>query len=248
MSLYAFTRDRGDVLSAQIARQIEHEIGNRYTPGQELPGIAALVLRFGVDRHTLQQAIEILIGAGRLTRSAGEGIGVFVSPRKVDDDPGCDSRTIEELTGGAAADSRIVRRATVAASAHLAQQLALAPHAPVLAFDTLCITHGQPVCLSSHFISLARFPAAEAAYRGGSLQQFLSATYDCQSHCTESVVSAGLPDSDSARLLQMQPGMPVLQVKRLHADRRDGTPLAYVIARFRADRVQLRTATSSVAI
>jgi len=49
-----------------------------------------------------------------------------------------------------------------------------------------------------------------------------------------------LPQGDDAKLLGMPQNRPVLRVKSVNVDERDGTPIEYAITRFRADRIQLR--------
>jgi GntR family phosphonate transport system transcriptional regulator len=49
-----------------------------------------------------------------------------------------------------------------------------------------------------------------------------------------------LPQGDDAKTLGMPQNRPVLRVKSVNVDDRDGTPVEYAIARFRADRIQLR--------
>ena len=57
---------------------------------------------------------------------------------------------------------------------------------------------------------------------------------------TESLVTAVLPQGDDESLLGMPQNRPVLRVKSVNVDERDGTPVEYAITRFRADRIQLR--------
>lgn len=54
------------------------------------------------------------------------------------------------------------------------------------------------------------------------------------------LVTAVLPQGDDAKTLGMPQNRPVLRVKSVNVDDRDGTPVEYAITRFRADRIQLR--------
>lgn len=239
MSLYAVSRDSGEALYAQIARQIEHDIGNLYAPGEGLPSEADLALRFGVNRHTLRRAIDELIDAGMLERRHGRG--VFVCDAPLDYQVAAGTRFTETLNAhGLTSDSRILRNQTIPANERVAQRLALEVADPVLWLETLRSVDTRPFCVISHFIPAARFPEVGTRYQGGSLHRFLADEYGCVLRRTESLVTAVLPQGDDARLLAMPQNRPVLRVKSLNVDERDASPVEYAITRFRADRIQLR--------
>lgn len=239
MSLYAVSRESGQTLYAQIARQIEQEIGAVYAPGQGLPSEAELAMRFGVNRHTLRRAIDELIDSGMVERRHGRG--VFVCDAPLDYQLGAGTRFTEALSAlGLSTDSRILRCQTIPANRRVAQRLHIAVAAPVVWLETLRSADGKPFCLSSHFLDASRFDTVTSGYQGGSLHEFLAAAYGCQLRRIESLVTSQLPQGDDAHLLGMPQNRPVLRVKSLNVDARDGSPVEYVITRFRADRVQLR--------
>lgn len=239
MSLYAVSRDSGEALYAQIARQIEQELGTIYPPGAGLPSEADLAHRFGVNRHTLRRAIDELIDGGMLERR--HGLGVFVTDAPLDYQVAAGTRFTEVLNAhGLVTDSRVLRSQTIPATVRVAERLGLALASPVLWLETLRVVDGRPFCVSSHFLSIARFPDIGAQYQGGSLHQFLASNYGCVLRRTESLVTAVLPQGDDARLLGMPQNRPVLRVKSLNLDDRDATPVEYVITRFHAQRIQLR--------
>jgi GntR family transcriptional regulator, phosphonate transport system regulatory protein len=89
MSLYAVSRDNGESLYIQIARQLEQEVATGYGPGDCLPAEGLLAVRFGVNRHTLRRAIDELVEAGLLERRHGRGVFVLdILPPS-----GCNRRT-----------------------------------------------------------------------------------------------------------------------------------------------------------
>src|SRR5665647_59058 len=95
MSLYAVSRDNGEALYAQIARQLEQEVAASYGPGDCLPAEGLLAVRFGVNRHTLRRAIDELVEAGLLERRHGRG--VFVLDNQIDYQIGTGTRFTENL-------------------------------------------------------------------------------------------------------------------------------------------------------
>jgi GntR family phosphonate transport system transcriptional regulator len=239
MSLYAVSRENGEALYTQIARQIEQEIGRLYKPGENLPAEAELALRFGVNRHTLRRAVDELVDAGLLERR--HGVGVFVVAAPLDYQIGAQSRFTETLAAqGLDTDSQLLRRQVIPADGGVAEHLGLKSGEPVVWLETLRLAGGQQLCVISHFLPAERFPLVAESYAGGSLHSFLTQNYGCALRRTESLVTSVLPQGDDARLLAMPQNRPVLRVKSVNVDDRDGAPVEYAITRFRADRIQLR--------
>lgn len=239
MSLYAVSRDRGEALYSQIARQIEQEISRLYPAGESLPPEAELALRFGVNRHTLRRAVDELVDAGLLERR--HGVGVFVVGAPLDYQLGAQTRFTETLAAqGLDSDSRLIRKQVIPADGGVAERLQVRVGEPVFWLETLRLTGGQPLCVISHFLPAARFSGLAEAYAGGSLHEFLKQHYAMPLRRVESLVTAVPPQGDDARLLNMPQNRPVLRVKSVNVDDRDGTPVEYAITRFRADRIQLR--------
>jgi GntR family transcriptional regulator, phosphonate transport system regulatory protein len=239
MSLYAVSREHGESLYVQIARQLEQDIANLHAPGDYLPSEGELASRFGVNRHTLRRAIDELVDAGLVERRHGRGVLVLDS--QIDYQIGKTTRFTENLNAlGLLAANQILRKQTLPASARVAERLAIPGGEPVHWLETLRSVDGKPMCLISHFLPAHRFPDLPTRYQGDSLHAFLGAEYGCQLRRIDSAVTAVLPQGDDARILGMPQNQPVLRVKSVNVDERDEQPVEYVITRFRADRVQLR--------
>jgi GntR family phosphonate transport system transcriptional regulator len=239
MSLYAVSRDNGESLYIQIARQLEQEVTTSYGPGDYLPAEGLLAVRFGVNRHTLRRAIDELVEAGLLERRHGRG--VFVLDNQIDYQIGTGTRFTENLAAlGLQPENRILCLQTLNATERVAQRLALNLGDRVFWIETLRTASDRQLCVISHFIPANRFPDLDTRYGGESLHQFLAANYGCKLKRTESLVTAVLPQGDDAKLLGMPQNRPVLRVKSVNVDERDGAPVEYAITRFRADRIQLR--------
>jgi GntR family phosphonate transport system transcriptional regulator len=239
MSLYNVTRLGGEALYAQIARQLEQEVSTLYSPGDCLPPEADLAARFGVNRHTLRRAIDELVDSGHLERRHGRG--VFVLDSQIDYQIGAGTRFTENLAAlGVHAENRILRNQTLPAIDRVAERLGLQVGEAVFWIETLRTANERPLCVISHFLPAGRLVGLNEQYAGGSLHQFLASRYGCKLRRAESLVTAVLPQGDDARLLGMPQNRPVLRVKSVNVDDRDGTPIEYAITRFRADRIQLR--------
>jgi GntR family phosphonate transport system transcriptional regulator len=238
MSLYAINRERGTAIYAQIARQIEQEIGQVYGVGEWLPSELELALRFGVNRHTLRRAIDDLVEGGLLERRHGRGIRVIASP--FDYRIGIETRFTETLHAqGATTESRVLRKQIVPANEAVAHKLSLRPTERVLWIETLRMADNCPLCVISHFLPAEQYPEVGEEYSGGSLHLFLRNIYSIVLRRTESLVTARLPQGDDARVLSMPQNRPVLRVKSVNVDDVTGVPVEYAITRFRADIVQL---------
>lgn len=239
MSLYTVARDTGEALYAQIARQLEKEVAALYAAGDCLPAETDLAARFGVNRHTLRRAIDELVDAGLVERRHGRG--VFVLDTQLDYRIAAGTRFTENLAAlGLDTANRILRKQRLPAIERVAERLGVPSGAPVFWIETLRTAAERPLCVISHFLPAERFPDLRDGYEGGSLHGFLATAYGVKLSRTESLVTAVLPQGDDARLLGMPQNRPVLRVKSVNVDDRDGTPVEYAITRFRADRIQLR--------
>lgn len=239
MSLYVVNRDSGLALYAQIAQQLELVVHNQYASGECLPSEGDLAVQFGVNRHTLRRAIDELVEAGLLERR--HGLGIFVLDTQLDYQIGKGTRFTENLAAlGFMTENRILRKQTIGALPRVAQRLTIQEGDAVHWIETLRMVEQRPMCLISHFVPAEKFPDLFERFESGSLHALLGATYGCKLRRTESLVTAVLPQGDDAKILGMPQNRPVLRVKSVNVDERDGTPVEYAITRFRADRIQLR--------
>jgi GntR family phosphonate transport system transcriptional regulator len=228
----------GEALYLQIRRLLEREIQEFRRPGDLLPSEAELAERFGVNRHTLRRAIDHLIAQGLVERRHGRGSVVLDRPIAYGLNAGSRfTETLESL--GHRAESRLLRKLAIPAQGGVARRLDLAPGASVAWIETLRLVDDRPFCVISHFLPTARVPAFLETYAGGSLHQHLRDAHGISVLRRESFVSAALPQGEDASLLAMPRHQPVLRVKSLNVDLRDGAPVEYCLTRFRADCMQL---------
>jgi len=239
MSLVALQRNGGEAIYSQIAKLLKEEIASFLTPGECLSSENELAERFGVNRHTIRRAVEELIADGLLERRHGKGTFVLDGPS--DYSLGRSTRFTETFESlGKTASNRILHKLAIPARGGVATRLRLAESAPVVWIESLRLADNRPICVISHFLPRQIFPDLLAQYHGGSLHEHLSTRYQLKLRRVESLVSAALPQGDDASLLGMPQNQPVLRVKSVNVNERDGTPLEYALTRFRADRIQLR--------
>ncbi len=239
MSLMALQRNGGEAIYSQIAKLLKEEIASFLTPGQCLPSENELAERFGVNRHTIRRAVGDLIAAGLLERRHGKGTFVLDDP--TDYVLGSGTRFTETFESlGKTASNRILRKLVIPARGGVATRLRLTENDPVIWIESLRLADDRPICVISHFLPQRTFPDLLEGYHGGSLHEHLGVRHRLKLRRIESLVSAVLPQGDDASLLGMPQNQPVLRVKSVNVDERDGTPLEYALTRFRADRIQLR--------
>ncbi|PIW38254.1 MAG: phosphonate metabolism transcriptional regulator PhnF, partial [Hydrogenophilales bacterium CG15_BIG_FIL_POST_REV_8_21_14_020_62_31] len=164
MSLYAVSRDNGEALYTQIARQLEQEVATAYGPGECLPAEGLLAVRFGVNRHTLRRAIDELVEAGLLERR--HGLGVFVLDSQIDYQIGIGTRFTENLAAlGLQPENRVLCLQTLAATERVSQRLELNIGDRVFWIETLRTASERQLCVISHFIPADRFADLDTLYK-----------------------------------------------------------------------------------
>ncbi|MES9865820.1 MAG: UTRA domain-containing protein [Candidatus Thiodiazotropha sp. LLP2] len=127
----------------------------------------------------------------------------------------------------------------VPARGGVADRLDLKEGNEVVFLETLRKVEGKPFCVISHFLPHDLFPYVMESYDGGSLHQFLEKHYATQVERSESLISAVIPESDDAALLNMPRNSPVLRVKSINVVVNTRKPVEYVVTRFRGDATQL---------
>lgn len=227
----AVWRRIADVLREEILRG-DHRAGGL------LPGETALAGRFGVNRHTVRQAIRTLAEEGLVTPEQGRG--TVVRGGRLSYPIGARTRFSEIVSGQARSPSGIVTRVVeVAAEPRLAARLGLAPGAPLVEFDTLRAADGVPICLATHWLPLPRFAAAAGVVvRTGSMTEALLACGVSDYVRTETRIGAAAASPEDAAALAIRIGASVVVTNSVNADLA-GVPVQATRARFAAERVEL---------
>ncbi|MEB3357953.1 MAG: phosphonate metabolism transcriptional regulator PhnF [Synechococcales bacterium] len=229
---------------AQIAEELRRDIRQGiYQPGDKLPTEMQLSERFGVNRHTLRQAIALLKSEG-LVR-VEQGRGTFVTSTPIRYAIGKRVRYNEALKAhGRSALSRFTRAIEVPASPAVAKSLNLQPGQSVALIERLALANHEPISISTAYFPLGRFPNflapahLELLRDLGSISTFLRQIYDCDHIRWRTSVSARLVKPADARLLEVPLNQPILLAESLNVDQY-GTLIEYGVTRFRGDRMEL---------
>lgn len=228
------------VLWQRIAETLTAEIkANAFPPGSRMPTEMALAERFGVNRHTVRQAIGALSDSGLV--SVQHGRGTFVQPAPVIQYPlGPRTRFSEIISRQSRiADGELLASQQQPAEAAIAEALGLAPGEPVWVLEILRRADGLPISLKTAYLSAARFPGLDAIFRETrslteALRRFAIADYARRS----TRIWTRMPTLEEASLLRQQPAEPLLVMETLDEDMQ-GRPIEFGIARSCGGRVEV---------
>lgn len=235
----AIQRGSGLAVWRQIAAAMEQAIRRgEYRPGIQLPTEKQLADTFGVNRHTVRQAMNRLAETGLV--SIEQGRGMFVAESTLDYALGPRTRFTENLQTRQKKPTReLVFAEQVAAPSEIARALGIPTGAILWQIESRNSADGRPVSVSSHYFPADRFPdIAEYFQRHGSITAALKAAGIPDYERRTTRVTAKLVSAGDARLLGLPRTRPVLISETVNVDPR-GRPVEYVIARFVADHVAL---------
>jgi GntR family transcriptional regulator, phosphonate transport system regulatory protein len=231
-------RQTGVALWRQVAARLAEDIKGRRGPDEaRLPSEQELARRFGVNRHTVRQAIRALAEQG-LVR-AEQGRGTFVADLVVDYPIGARTRFTANLKAQDRAPSRqVLHTETVPAEPALAQMLGVAAGTQVHRLRTLSSADGVPISISTVTLGAKRFPdAADELARDNSITNLFArhGVGDYRRRSTR--IYARLPEAEEALLLRQERGEPVLVSEGVDIDP-EGAPISLSTTVWAAERVQ----------
>jgi GntR family transcriptional regulator, phosphonate transport system regulatory protein len=231
-------RRNGIALWRQVADKIRLAIGSgEYA--KKLPPEVALAARFGVNRHTVREAIAALEQEGVLR--AEQGRGTFVEQRRRFAYPiGVRTRFSEGLQGQAK-DRRgiLLDHAVVSADERTAEALGIEPGAKVVRLETLSEADGRPVSRATSFFDATRFASINKAYaENGSITIALKSFGISDYFRRSTQISARHASESDLADLRLSPGAIVLVTVYVNVDP-EGTPVQFSDTRFAADLVEL---------
>jgi GntR family transcriptional regulator len=198
----------------RLAQTLQQRIEDgTYPPGTRVPSENQLVQAFGMSRPTVVRALELLKRDGWLESRQGYGTIVRGRPAVVEEK---DRRGLEALRRDESqARGRLVEVGEVPVPARVASVLGLPKRATVLMRRFLVEEDGEAVELVSSYFPAGLVEGTELGSPGpvvGSLREHLENRRKVRfDHVTERV-SARLPGSDEAALLDLPSDVPVLSV------------------------------------
>lgn len=224
-------RQIGDALRADIA-------AGAFAADGRLPTEAALAERFGVNRHTVRQAMAALERDGLVRIEQGRGS--FVAESAIDYPVGRRTRFTEILERQQrVAGGRVLQAIELPAGDAVAAALRMRRGQPVIQVTRLTEADGRPLGLSVHHFQKSRVPGLiEAFRRGASVTRALRACGIADYVRATTRLSARLPTAEEARHLRQRAIDPVLVSEAVNLDPQ-GRPIEYGVTCFAGGRVKL---------
>lgn len=204
-----------------LYQRLHDELGERiasqqWRPGEAIPTEAELVKQFSASIGTVRKAIDMLVAEGALERFQGRG--TFVRRARFDSSLFRFFRFQKESGERHVPEGRILRREVMAAPSAVAAALRLAPGSDVIHITRLRLLDGRPLLAESIWLPKEKF-AALLDIDTGAFGDLLYPLYE--ERCGQVIASAEedltaeAVDDVHARLLQLQPGAPVIVVERV---------------------------------
>lgn len=217
--------DAANLTSVPLAMPLYKELERRmretlaageWKPGEAIPAERRLSERFGVSIGTVRKAIDELVAANILIRQQGRGTFVATHTR---------DRLLFYFfhvapVNGAKAypDVRLLAFARGKAERAEADTLAIGAGDPVIRIRNLLSLSGAPVIVDDLVLPAARFPGMterQFAGRPSTIYNLYQDSYGLSVVRTRERLRAVLADADSAALLGIARGAPLLSIRRV---------------------------------
>lgn len=235
----SLARGDGIALWRKVETALAAELSRLPPDGdRRLPTERELADRFGVNRHTVRQAVRAL-GERGLVRTE-QGRGTFAADVLVDYHVGARTRfTANLLAQDRTPGHEVLAVATGPAAPACAEALGLADGALVLERFALGLADGVPVSVGRTWFPLARFPDGAAHLRrDASVTAFFVAHGIGDYRRRSTRILARTADADEARRLRQAVGAPVLVTAAVDVDGA-GAPVSFALTAWASERVQL---------
>lgn len=232
-------RRSGVAIWKQIADTLAADIRNRcFSETGRLPSETELAARFGVNRHTLRQAVNALQVEGMVRVEKGRGM--FVQHELLNYALSRRTRFSENLQRqGLLPGKQLLAARSQPATEPVARELKLGKGEAVLMVETLSEANGQPVNLAIAYYPAKRFEGLLEMLGDGTTTTQILKQLGVQDYLrAQSRITTQMPTEETARLLKQPVTRPLLCVESLDVDM-DGTPIKYGETVFCGDRVQL---------
>ncbi|MBV2355197.1 GntR family transcriptional regulator [Streptomyces sp. J2-1] len=211
-------------------------------PGSAMPAERLLAVRLGTSRTTIRQALQELVGEGRLDRIQGKG--TFVAQPKLYRTLQLTSHTEDMRAQGLEPASQVLDIGEIAADASLAGLLGIEVGGRVLRIERLRLAGREPMAIETTHLSVRRFPGLrEALATRSSLYTALAEVYGVHLTEADETIETSLSTPREAHLLGTDVGLPMLLLSR-HSHDADGVPVEWVRSVYRGSRYKFVAALS----
>jgi len=211
----------GVPLAAPLYKELERQMrdalaSGEWKPGEAIPAERRLAERFNVSIGTIRKAIDELVAANLLIRQQGRG--TFVASHNRDRLLFYFFHVVPENGAKAYPDVRLLSFARSRASGREAGELGLAAGDPVFRARNLLSLGGAPVIVDELTLPAVRFPGLterQFAGRSSTIYNLYQEAFGISVVRTRERLRATLADADTAALLGLPRGAPLLAIRRV---------------------------------
>jgi GntR family phosphonate transport system transcriptional regulator len=224
-----------------IWRQIEEALAGDILKGlhkERLPNETELAERFGVNRHTVRQAIKALAERGLV--EVVHGKGTFVRDELIDYQVGRRMRFAHSVAKARrVGKSQLLSAQQVVPRPEIRAQMALPQDGLALQIDSWDVLDERVVGVCTQYFPLPRFAGFDAVYAELGKTHDALARFGITSFQRKlSRITARLPSRETAEQLGLPANLPILYVETVYEDDA-GHVIEYGISRFNSTAVQL---------
>lgn len=230
----------GVPLYLQLYEILKKKITSGEWPEESLiPTENNLMKTYAVGRETVRRAVLRLVNEGYLFRQRGKG--TFVCRKRPED--GLEqlvSFTAEMLARGYKPGNLVLANQRLHPDQDTAEILNCSGREEVIYIKRLRTANQLPVAVEESYLLSDVFGDVDPDKLEGSFYEYLVYDKGIKPGKIVQEISSGLADKDTAVLLEVDPGHPILQLSRLMYTA-DGKPFFWMIFRYRGDIYSIKT-------
>lgn len=232
--------NNGVPLYLQLYKMLKEKVQSGAWPENEaIPPEKDLMEQFEVGRETVRRAVLRLVNEGYLYRRRGKG--TFVCRQRPQD--GMEqlvSFSSEMVARGYKPGAIVLEHDTRRAPEEVRSELHISKDTPLLYFKRLRTADELPVAVETSYLLLDVIDPIDPQRLSGSFYQYLVYDMGLRPGRVVQEISSALADEETAALLGIKTGHPVLQLLRLMYTV-DGRPFFYMIFQYRGDVYSIKT-------
>jgi GntR family transcriptional regulator len=220
---------------AQLREILRRTVEEGLAPGSPIPSERELAERYGVSRLTVRSAIGRLVDEGLLSRVRGKG--TFTATRRMDLQLYLMSFTDDMRKRGLVPTTEVLGTGTDVPPSATASALRLAPSDTAYRLWRLRRADGVPLAVERGWYHPGMVPGLPELDLTESLYAQLAQHYGIRFDHARQTVWTEPADRDTARLLAIRTGSPLLVFRRISST--GGEPVEDMTSWYRGDRYQV---------
>ncbi len=230
----------GIPLYLQIYEKLKLKItGGLWPEGCLIPAETSMMKQYGVGRETMRRAVLRLVNEGYLFRQQGKG--TFVCRKRPQD--GLEqivSFTAEMLARGYKPGTKVLASLQQKPDPSTANRLNCGLDEDIYYFKRLRTANELLVAVEESWLCMDTLGSLDQEKLAGSFYDYLVYDKDIKLGRIVQEISSDVADADTAELLAVAPGHPILQLSRLMYTA-GGKPFFWMVFRYRGDIYSIKT-------